>query len=326
MTKELSTKISNAGLVCACLVVLLHSPIGTRPQSFLWWCDKMGPDGIGYVAVPMFFVISGWFLAGHIGESGWWRREVCKRVASLLVPMFVWCGLWYVCELALGLKSFTFSSLVSAIGLNPFSGLEIGPLWYVRQLFIMVALSPILIRMANVPSLLVLMILNILWIVFGGNHDINYLIRTEGVVAFVFGLFLRKDNIRLDISVRHGALFFIAALCLLVLRNLSVGNGQVYWFVNEVAIVALVPGVWAFIPSRPVFGGLVRFSFPIYVLHMVVYEAFEVMVPGGSLLRFAVMTVCAFVLPCVIAAVSQAYVPALGGLLFGGRCVRRKIK
>ena len=222
----------------------------------------------------------------------------------------------------MGLKSFTFSSLVSAIGLNPFSGLEIGPLWYVRQLFIMVALSPILIRMANVPSLLVLMILNILWIVFGGKHDINCLIRTEGVVAFVFGLFLRKDNISLDISVRHGVIFFIAALCLLVLRNLSVGNGQVYWFVNELAIVALVPGVWAFIPSRPVFGGLVRFSFPIYVLHMVVYEAFEVMVPGGSLLRFAVMTVCAFVLPCVIAAVCQAYTPTLGRILFGGRCTR----
>ena len=42
------------------------------------------------MAVPFFFFISGFFLSGHVHEDGWVRRELRKRMKTLVVPYFIW--------------------------------------------------------------------------------------------------------------------------------------------------------------------------------------------------------------------------------------------
>lgn len=138
MDSDTSNKMANMGFLCAIFIVLLHSGCG----------------GITSVAVPYFFLAAGYFLAGHIGEEGWWRREVCKRVRSLLVPMWIWGAVSIMIELLLqwGIRltgydyqgeslSFLYRLLKS---LGVLFTVNMGVLWFVRMLFILVVISPLL--------------------------------------------------------------------------------------------------------------------------------------------------------------------------------------
>ena len=138
LSDETSGKMANMGLFCAVLIVMLHA----------------GWGGLTAIAVPWFFVASGYFLAGHVGEVGWWGREVRKRIRSLLIPMWIWgcvslmieCGLIYGAgwigyeyrgkELALSHR------VLKCIGIVFTENM--GPLWFLRMLFILVVISPIL--------------------------------------------------------------------------------------------------------------------------------------------------------------------------------------
>ena len=135
---DTSNKMANMGFLCAIFIVLLHSGCG----------------GITSVAVPYFFLAAGYFLAGHFGEEGWWRREVCKRVRSLLVPMWIWGAVFLVTGLIFqwGIRFvgydyhgevMAFSDRVlGCLGLR--FTVNMGVLWFVRMLFILVVISPLL--------------------------------------------------------------------------------------------------------------------------------------------------------------------------------------
>lgn len=79
--RDLSTKISNMGLLCAVLVVLIHSSVCGSIRSFSDIIPFMfGAQGIPRIAVPYYFLVAGYFLAGRIGEPIWYQRSVAKRV------------------------------------------------------------------------------------------------------------------------------------------------------------------------------------------------------------------------------------------------------
>ena len=89
---ELSAKMANMGIVSAFLVVALHGYAMASmpaPGSVSWWFYKLFKENFTDIAVPYFFLAAAFFLAGHFGEQGWFWREVCKRIRSLLVPMFL---------------------------------------------------------------------------------------------------------------------------------------------------------------------------------------------------------------------------------------------
>lgn len=92
----ISYKLANLGFVCAILVVFIHiiHPVYEKFNP-TWWVCTFLQGSISCIAVPFFFVASGYFFAGHLGEEGWWRKGLRKRIGTLLVPYFLWNALFF---------------------------------------------------------------------------------------------------------------------------------------------------------------------------------------------------------------------------------------
>ena len=109
-----------------------------------WYVTEITRGGLSRMAVPYFFLASGFFLAGHVGEQGWWKREARKRIGTLLIPLVIWCligtiwgAFWTACANYLAGRPLGYDI--------PFCNGEwvpgVGILWFVRNLFLLVLVS-----------------------------------------------------------------------------------------------------------------------------------------------------------------------------------------
>lgn len=169
---------------CAVLVVFIHA-FGPKVASY-----KNGvydttriliSQGIGRVAVPIFFLISGYlfFLKLEKWNTQIWINKLKKRIHSLLIPYFIWnliailvslyfysapwilkggdppdLVIWY--NNIRGFRAFWNSDS----GLWPIDG----PLWFIRNLIILVILSPILYCFLKKTGIVGLVVLGLLYV------------------------------------------------------------------------------------------------------------------------------------------------------------------
>ena len=74
---RLSVKLTNMGFLCSMLVVLIHTGVLADRGSYLWWVSSLTGKGIATVAVPYFFLVSGFMLGKHCWGGG--RQVVPTR-------------------------------------------------------------------------------------------------------------------------------------------------------------------------------------------------------------------------------------------------------
>ena len=155
MKKEFSLKISNIAFICACLVVFIHSPISKTHYGFL---EKFFKDILSRVAVPTFFMISGFLLAQRVKDEGWYGKAIKKRIKSLLMPLIILDVIWFPIKYGihwLGVAHYgadgssdamklTVYNVLSGIGIIPWGNTVVIGMWYVKALFLLVCISPIL--------------------------------------------------------------------------------------------------------------------------------------------------------------------------------------
>ena len=79
------------GLVCSMLMVLIHTGAVPCKGGALWWVYSIVGQGMATIAVPWFFLVSGYMLGGHLWDDGGWvYGEVGKRIRSLAIPFVLW--------------------------------------------------------------------------------------------------------------------------------------------------------------------------------------------------------------------------------------------
>lgn len=199
------------------LVVFIHVPINTA-EAPLW--DYSLRDGhaifiyisrlisyiIGSAAVPTYFVFSGYYAFANNPQRWLDRRgylkELGKKAQTLLVPYLIWNTLMFlsveVKDATVTLLSnsgdFTLPSLSLDTLLSIFWEGPINmPLWYVRDLLVVLLIAPliyVLLRKSSLP-LLVLFIYIIAGKMFPFSGSIAYFslgalfaIRGKSIVAF----------------------------------------------------------------------------------------------------------------------------------------------
>ena len=84
-----SKTLSNGAALCALLVVAIHVPVDVsrcaEHSVFGFWL-LLFHEGFARAAVPMFFFVSGYLLAGHFGDEKWYMAAIRKRIRTLLIP------------------------------------------------------------------------------------------------------------------------------------------------------------------------------------------------------------------------------------------------
>lgn len=214
ISPSLSRKCANMSLICAFLIITHHFSVcgNDRPWFIGMWelffrgsVENAG-GGWSWIAVPWFFLAAGFFLAGHMEERGWWKREVMKRCRSLVVPFFFWCGFGVVLVSLFDLvmhRDFFFNSvekILYGIGFNPLGVFNPtgSSLWFVRALMLFVVISSILKRFLSLKLLLVLGVMYAVIAPFDNAvlyRVFRYGFSLEGLFYFTFGIYLRYHPI-----------------------------------------------------------------------------------------------------------------------------------
>lgn len=210
--KDLSIKsqsIEWLRFVCASAVVLLHawfSPFDGR--QFASFSDSaydavriFFSQGCCRVAVPIFFFISGYLFFTHLQEwnTTVWREKIKRRVKSLLIPYVMWNIIAMLFDLFLQCRFWLLKGGPEPDFLTWFEKAggwfflwDTGnaapynlPLWFIRNLIVLVVLSPLIfyfVKKAKSVGLLLMGVLYVadIWVKIPGFESSGFMFFTLG--------------------------------------------------------------------------------------------------------------------------------------------------
>lgn len=334
-------KIINASVIAAGMVVAIHTAgmeIGLfKIGSCLWWWLALGMYGFFQIAVPFFFLCSGYFIAGHMDENGWYGQECKKRVWSLLIPYLFWCILYSVLIVLIDFASNLMHGRVAimdigirfwtrTLGLSPFEYPRLWPMWYVRTLMVFVVISPILkriIKTMGTVGLLVLLALSSCFEIHQWTPQIDFAFSKGfslfGLFFFFSGLFLRTNVIRLPtkwgvVALTVGCCVVLGIACLRRWYDVS-------WFPRTICSILLIFGLWQFIPTRPFPVWMTTSTFAVFVMHPFFLYLWDciLQVPISTIGLWFLKWLIVFGGPIIVAQILRHYFPITAKYVFGRR-------
>ena len=291
ITRETSRRLAVMGFLCACMIVLIHCTTrpSLDPNQWQWWVvNLVGADGFCRIAVPYFFVASGFFLVGRINEGGWYFTAVKKRIRTLLIPFVVWAFVgiafdWcmyhgirltgYNHHIANPLANGAISAFICALGFDP-TEMNIGPIWYLRMLFLLVLISPLICYGINKAGLFLPLVFFVVYGIYDltihYSHFWEYVFSIRGLAYFIIGCAIRLCGVGFLIDFQYRKILFLigwGALIGAVLarryETVLLGN-----FFDFLMVPPLMLGVWGLTRYINLPKFLVGNSFPVYLLHI----------------------------------------------------------
>ena len=157
ITKIQSTKIRNVMFFNMILVLLLHASapklnfVGHESSTgFLRYFQAFVGEGITRVAVPAFFIMSGFlFFASFSNTFSAWSKKLNSRIRTLALPFLMWSTLSFLLLILIKSNGYT-SSLVNrslpvsslqAVLYTVFNDPIAYQLWFLRDLVLVVFLT-----------------------------------------------------------------------------------------------------------------------------------------------------------------------------------------
>ena len=184
----------------AVLVVFIHS-VGDINGSYYHLRDFISHPLLSFV-VPAFFIISGYLFFMNVEGrtiSKWYSDKIKKRAKTLLLPYVIWNLITLMLDFLKYVKhsicwiNYGDISLWGVINKTFFDYMPIDlPLWYIRDLIILVVISPALYYLFKKVTYLFFVVIGI-WYFIGGNFIIN----PVSLLFFSLGGLLAIRNINL---------------------------------------------------------------------------------------------------------------------------------
>lgn len=328
ISKTLSCRFQSMAFFCACLVVVIHSFPGMGSVEEhgvgMWWMMKFIKAGLCQIAVPFFFLSSGYFLAGHFNDEKWYRCEIRKRLKTLVVPYFAWNMLYILMEVAFGWQ---IEGVFTAIGVG-FGKPALSSLWFVRSLFLLVLVSPLLAKLlwTRRSALITLICFYLLYGFFAPwawtKSDLSWLLFYHfsllGLFWFSLGIALRIHVLN-DLPRHLNSVALVVGIVLLSLKVFAerCGYAHSYYF-GWLAIPFLMYITWHLMPSRVPFPRIASCSFGIYLIHKFFIAIFSKEVFGCGVIGHLTYCILIIVLS-VLAAFLIKNLKIAAMILYGGR-------
>ena len=270
---------------------LIFSIVGTFINKF------------AFIAVPLFFAISGFLFFQKLDTWSWsvWKQKIRSRVRTLLIPFLIFNAICAVSLLCISLKTGQGWSLAGAYegrfpiigwlwngvsycqGWKNWLGMDMQlyypldvPLWFVRDLMVMVAISPVIYWLIRKGGVLYLGIVGIAYCL--GIFCCAPGFSTNALFFFSLGAFAAIKGIDpIEWSRKNIKWILPVFICLWITASMIVQPGDAQPFENLMFIFGIPVCFWAGAKiierksgtSKYDYGFLTGACFFVYCIHMV---------------------------------------------------------
>lgn len=350
--EDLFYRFSFFSVLCAAMVVGIHVAGVQVPLTSIWWWRRLISNGLFLVAVPFFFVASGFFLAGHLLEPQWYANECKKRVRSIIVP-YVLLSIVYVFleygiviganilhnrDLFSGI-SMSWKFWVNGLGLNLFDYPLVVPLWYLRTLIIFVLISPILKLLGEkIGMLRFLLLIYISGLLVCFLQDgklylfLRHTIRMFECSFFMLGIVMRVKGYTLQFNRRLISYLLLACASIILFASTCFFDemSRTFYFTRMVFVPLFLLAAWNILPTVKLPQYLVSATFPIFLLHCIVWKicyifgvffhvSYSSFLNPQSIHMWLIKWLVGFTGSILAAMALRRFSPRFSKLLFGGR-------
>ncbi|TCL71117.1 acyltransferase [Rhizobium sp. BK251] len=244
-------------------IVFVHIPFGPQSSPFQGtyglfdWIRVFLRDSLFRVGVPCLSAISGYLLFRHGSTALNYGKTVARKAKTVLLPFLLWNGAFFLIVLALQSEGIgqgylpdlwsanarTLATLLLALQDAPINL----PLYFLRDLFVCILLSPVLASLIGrfpIPTLVVLLALAVLPISLG------IVLRNSILFSFSFGIYASLHRIDLKILDRYAlpvSVAFLTLAAVLATGLYETGPDFPAWLniSRNLMVLAGIPGFWA---------------------------------------------------------------------------------
>ena len=264
MNNYVSEKIKIISFISIILVVFLHAyNLGFAPETaaaisnktWNWFIQDLISYGITRIAVPLFFLFSGfWFFYKATGKSQEFSDKIKKRFFTLFIPFLFWSLFGIAFYFTLQslpqfekffskelVKDYTAEMWLVKIFIHPIPY----QLWFIRDLMLLVLLSPLLYYALKYLGRIFLAVVLALWFC----HIDDFHNSIEALLFFGTGGFIglyREDLLSKTASTGKATILVLLWISLLVIKSVLGWYGAPVLLVQSVLNVSILAGVPAF--------------------------------------------------------------------------------
>lgn len=271
MDNFISKKITIISLICMIMIIYIHSYNIVRIDGKLFFqpsntlsalnifLQNFISEGIARTAVPIFFVVSGYLFFNNFTIKTY-KQKITKRFYTLFIPYLFWSiiavFIYFVLQSVPGVQHFfkntliinyTFPELIDITWVHPRNF----PLWFLRDLMLLVIISPIIYYLVNNFTKLFFLITIILWFVIQQTPaELSYY-KSEPILFFSLGAYISLINNDLILKRVKRNIFstiFVLYVTLLLFKTVLItfftANNILVLFTHKITIIFGIVFFW----------------------------------------------------------------------------------
>jgi surface polysaccharide O-acyltransferase-like enzyme len=208
------------------------------------------------ISVPLFYLMSGFlFYDSFDGSINKYYNKLKSRIRTLFIPFLFWNLLTLFVLAILQANSITsryFSGKFAPVSsfnaydfLNAIFGFTRNPIayqfWFIRDLMLLVILSPILYwTIRHIPRLT----LFLLFYIWALSLNPLYAPSSEATLFFFIGGLIGCTTARLDLFDKYAKLLFVAYICLSIIELLTMNMFYNIYLHNINIIIGIIATIW----------------------------------------------------------------------------------
>lgn len=223
MNNYVKNKITTISFFLMIMIINIHAYnlLPTIPKGYNTFLQDLFSQGFSRIAVPLFFLISGYLFFLNIKEGSLieFLLKYKSRFKSLVIPYLFWtvysCLLYFFLQSIPVIGVFFTKDLVINYSLSDwFRAIFISPIafqfWFIQDLIVLVLITPLLYRLIKYFNYYILLLFTITWF-----SDLSfYIFSSQSILFYSSGAFLGINKLQFTNLKfkKYDLLFFFAWL------------------------------------------------------------------------------------------------------------------